>query len=458
MSAFFIANQTVTDLLPQRKAAPLPPEPDGPAFDRRLKDADSRFDKAHPPVKTEDTRRTLPDHKAEQRPSTSADNDTELRDSDRTRQADASDAQPTDPTDIQQNPSTDGPETSDQPDGDQQTPTDSSAVVAVNQAVSEVLVPDGLTTRSQATVTVQPDADPSTQATVTQSAQSPATTSNAAASSDDPAKALVSVDTTTRQDKPAQPAPSQSTDSSQPSATAQRIAVVAEARDGDARKAGSDDTTRQPQTSLNPDTQPRQNTASQSTAQVSFNPAATPGDPAAVSVQPVITSEGAGASTAPAQQAAPGAQTDSVDNTQLNTARIARGLQNAVQQKGGSVTLRLTPPQMGTVRIQLQMHNGTVNAQFHAETESTRALLNQQISHLRSALEQQGLTVERLGVQLMQPTSGSSLQNESQDDRDGQANDGRSRGGFTRQGGGRQQQSDSPDQQPAFDQALNHAA
>ncbi len=48
------------------------------------------------------------------------------------------------------------------------------------------------------------------------------------------------------------------------------------------------------------------------------------------------------------------------------------GLQNAVQQRGGAVTLRLTPPEMGTVRIQLQIQSGTVNAQFHTETESAQ--------------------------------------------------------------------------------------
>jgi flagellar hook-length control protein FliK len=112
---------------------------------------------------------------------------------------------------------------------------------------------------------------------------------------------------------------------------------------------------------------------------------------------------------------------------------------------------------MGTVRIQLQIQNGTVNAQVHAETESTRTMLNQQLSHLRTALENQGLSVERLGVQTMQNSSGSNLHNESQSGRDGQANDGRSRGGFTHQGNRQGQPSDTPEQQ-AFEQELTHAA
>lgn len=119
----------------------------------------------------------------------------------------------------------------------------------------------------------------------------------------------------------------------------------------------------------------------------------------------------------------------------LNAARLTRGLSSAVNQQNGSVTLRLTPPEMGTVRIQLNMQGGNVSAQFHAETESARTLLNQQLGQLRSSLEAQGLNVEKLGVQAMagssnasglqQQAGGDPSQNQAQNH-----NDGRSRGQF----------------------------
>ena len=70
-------------------------------------------------------------------------------------------------------------------------------------------------------------------------------------------------------------------------------------------------------------------------------------------------------------------------NDSLNTARLTRGLANAVQQRGGAVTLRLTPPEIGTVRIQLQITGTNVNASFHAESASAQTLLTNQLAQLR---------------------------------------------------------------------------
>ncbi|MEM1446476.1 MAG: flagellar hook-length control protein FliK [Planctomycetota bacterium] len=126
----------------------------------------------------------------------------------------------------------------------------------------------------------------------------------------------------------------------------------------------------------------------------------------------------------------------------LNEARLARGLKSALSQQGGSVTLRLTPPEMGTVRIQMQLQGTGVSAQFHAETQAAQRLLTQQLGQLRTALESQGLSVERLGVQSMSAGNassfnGSNLQQQSQQfgqsQSDPNANpnqDGRSRGFF----------------------------
>ena len=129
----------------------------------------------------------------------------------------------------------------------------------------------------------------------------------------------------------------------------------------------------------------------------------------------------------------------------LNATRLARGLQNAVQQGGGAVTLRLTPPEMGTVRIELELHGARVNAQFHAQTDSARQMLTQQLSQLRQALESQGLTVERLGAQTMlSSTSQANSQQTQQQGQQGSAsyseaeaspNEGRSRGEYGKQGG-----------------------
>ena len=148
------------------------------------------------------------------------------------------------------------------------------------------------------------------------------------------------------------------------------------------------------------------------------------------------------AAAAPSPTQAAGATAES-DHDRLNAARLDRGISSAVNQKGGNVTLRLTPPELGTVRIQLSMQGTTVSAQFHAETASARTLLTQQLAQLKGGLEAQGLTVEKIGVQAMPgPGNSSSLsqQNGSSQQQPSQSQaeaDGRSRG----------QQQQSPGQQ-----------
>ena len=87
--------------------------------------------------------------------------------------------------------------------------------------------------------------------------------------------------------------------------------------------------------------------------------------------------------------------------------------------------MRLHPPELGAVRIEVEIQDGVVRAQFQTQHESVRTLLTHQIQQLRQALQGHGLVVDRLDVQTQaQPqASGNEAQswNES-------AADGRSRG------------------------------
>jgi flagellar hook-length control protein FliK len=141
------------------------------------------------------------------------------------------------------------------------------------------------------------------------------------------------------------------------------------------------------------------------------------------------------AQSAPSGNAAPAAPTPAAEQDP-NVARVARGLQNAVNQKGGSVTLRLTPAELGVVRIQMEVRDGVASVRLQAEQESVRTLLNHQLNGLRHALESQGLTVDRLDVQITPATNGGSAGQQSglgqERQADGPPSDGRSRGQFER--------------------------
>ncbi len=139
------------------------------------------------------------------------------------------------------------------------------------------------------------------------------------------------------------------------------------------------------------------------------------------SVQPAGANAAGGASVVP-PQTPPGSGTGESDNDRLNAARLGRALNTAVNQKGGGVTLRLTPPEIGTVRIQLQITGTSVSARIHTETAAGQQLLNQQLGQLRTSLESQGLQVDRVTVQPMQHSqAGSQSQNDSDSSQDGRS-------------------------------------
>lgn len=189
---------------------------------------------------------------------------------------------------------------------------------------------------------------------------------------------------------------------------------------------------------------------------VTTAPSASPS--AGASVVPSSAPPTAAPPPAPPAAVATSAQTSLPDadtnGTDANVARVTRALNNSVNQNGGSLTLRLTPAELGTVRIELRIDGGTVQANLHAETSSVRDLLQQQISHLRTALEARGLSVERLEVQTMPNNNSSAFEHEQQADHS--AGDGRSRGRFDSQQS-RQQQARQARDGAAFDELVAQA-
>ena len=129
-------------------------------------------------------------------------------------------------------------------------------------------------------------------------------------------------------------------------------------------------------------------------------------------------------------------QSDSTHgNDDVNVGRLTRGLNSAINQRGGSVTLRLTPPELGLVKIEMAVRDGAVSAKFTAQTESVRNLLMDQMSNLRQAMDRQGLTVEKFEVQVLPQASSSSAGgfDKQQDD---MSRDGRSAGQYNSSQGG----------------------
>ncbi|MEO1534808.1 MAG: flagellar hook-length control protein FliK [Planctomycetota bacterium] len=82
------------------------------------------------------------------------------------------------------------------------------------------------------------------------------------------------------------------------------------------------------------------------------------------------------------------------------TAQIQRGLAQVLRQQGGTLTMKLTPNELGEVKIALQMQQSRVTGTIDAQTVAARDLLTTNIDALKASLEQRGVTVDRLDVRL----------------------------------------------------------
>lgn len=140
---------------------------------------------------------------------------------------------------------------------------------------------------------------------------------------------------------------------------------------------------------------------------------------------------------------------DDVDSS--NVSRISRALQNAIQQKGGTITIRMMPPELGQVRVDIVMDGGKVTANFQTESESIQNLMSRELGQLRTALEKQGLTVERLEVTQRPASTNTSnqTQQESQEQHESPS-DGRSRGQYAQQQNEQASQQDSDARESSF--------
>jgi flagellar hook-length control protein FliK len=85
--------------------------------------------------------------------------------------------------------------------------------------------------------------------------------------------------------------------------------------------------------------------------------------------------------------------------------RVARAFA-AAGERDGEIHLRLSPPELGALRLEVRVEEGTLVARLHTETEAARAAIVDNLSVLRDRLAEQGVRVERFDVDLMQRQPG----------------------------------------------------
>lgn len=94
--------------------------------------------------------------------------------------------------------------------------------------------------------------------------------------------------------------------------------------------------------------------------------------------------------------------------------RVARAFQTAASQDG-ELRLRLSPPELGSLRLEVKVQGGVMSARIETENSSTRALLLENLPALRERLAEQNIQVEHFDVDLMNHQGGGSSSGPAQD-------------------------------------------
>jgi flagellar hook-length control protein FliK len=93
-----------------------------------------------------------------------------------------------------------------------------------------------------------------------------------------------------------------------------------------------------------------------------------------------------------------------VDTTRF-VGRVAKAIQSA-NERGGALQLRLSPPELGSLRLQLTVYDGVMTASLEAESPAARQLLLDHLPSLRDRLADQNIRIDRFDVDVRQEGSG----------------------------------------------------
>ncbi len=103
-------------------------------------------------------------------------------------------------------------------------------------------------------------------------------------------------------------------------------------------------------------------------------------------------------------RAAQTTETGQVDRERF-VQRVARAFRT-IGGRNGTVRLKLSPPELGSLRLEITVRNGVMTARVEAETPTARNLLLDNLPALRDRLAQQDIKIEQFNVDLSDRSGG----------------------------------------------------
>ncbi len=132
------------------------------------------------------------------------------------------------------------------------------------------------------------------------------------------------------------------------------------------------------------------------TQKQSANGESTQGDPAAFAAPGQGSGQAATATrtqqAGEAQTSAPNAQPNSLERAVAN--QVSRAVIRHSPTGGDMLVLRLTPPELGTVRIEFTSHHGVLTARMVAEDDAVRRALDRALPQMKADLRNEHATLE----------------------------------------------------------------
>jgi flagellar hook-length control protein FliK len=137
---------------------------------------------------------------------------------------------------------------------------------------------------------------------------------------------------------------------------------------------------------------------------IAATPAAQSGDGSGrASGVPVAAIEGASVrdsanETTPAGSAQP--EVDPESNSDANIERILRFINTRISKDRSVATLRLDPPELGTVRLRMDLRDSDLSLTIDTQTAAARRLLSEHLDTLRRSLETAGIHLDHVEIRV----------------------------------------------------------
>ncbi len=85
--------------------------------------------------------------------------------------------------------------------------------------------------------------------------------------------------------------------------------------------------------------------------------------------------------------------------TEVNQPKIISSIAGELMPHGGTMQIRLDPPELGALQVTVHMRDGVMTASFETSSDHATKLLSHSLGQLKSGLEAAGMTVEKLHVE-----------------------------------------------------------